>query len=236
MPIKRPKLVNDEIYHVVMRGVGDSKIFKNKDDYYRAIFSLYEFNTTKSIEIRLQREKRQIIKKYGIPFSDSRDFLVGCLAFAFMPNHIHLLLKQLKDNGITKFMRKVGAGYASFFNKKYKRRGHLFQGRFQAVLIKNDDQLRNVFVYIHANPTSLIEPEWKEKGVRNIKKVIQFLNKYKWSSYSDYIGKNNFPSLTSRDFLLRTLGNIAGCKKLLTNYIEYKEKQKQNQFKKLELE
>jgi hypothetical protein len=67
MSIKRPQLVDDEIYHIVLRGVGDSEIFRNKDDYWRAIFSLYEFNTTKPVEIRIQREKR---KKYGGQTSD----------------------------------------------------------------------------------------------------------------------------------------------------------------------
>ena len=69
MPVKRPKLVNGEIYHIVVRGIGDSLIFKDINDYYRAIFSLYEFNTTAHIEIKKQREKRETIKKRGELFS-----------------------------------------------------------------------------------------------------------------------------------------------------------------------
>src|SRR3990170_888726 len=107
MPIKRPQLANNEIYHIVLRGVGDSEIFRDEQDYWRAIFSLYEFNTTAPVEIRIQRKKRQQAK-YGEQFSDERNLLVDILAFCFMPNHIHLLIRQATNNGITQFMRKFG--------------------------------------------------------------------------------------------------------------------------------
>jgi len=225
MPIKRPQLINGEIYHIIIRGVGDSLIFKDKDkdDYYRGIFSLYEFNTLEQVEIRRQREKRKTAKARGEQISvDRRDLLVEILAFYFMPNHIHLLLRQIKNNGITQFMQKLGAGYAGYFNKKYNRKGHLFQVRFRAVLIKDNEQLKTVFVYIHTNGVSLLEPKWKEKGIKNPEKIIKFLEDYKWSSYPDYIGKKNFSSLTKRDFILKVMGGEKGCKKFVDNWIKYK--------------
>ena len=220
-------MVNNQIYHIVLRGVGDSKIFKNIKDYYRGVFSLYEFNDTARATIRDRRRARLYAKKNGREqFSANRNRLVDILAFCFMPNHIHLLLRQIKDNGITQFMRKIGAGYASFFNKKYNRKGHLFQGRFRAIHIKSDEQLKIVFVYIHTNGISLIEPGWKEIGIKNPKKVIKFLESYKWSSYPDYIGKKNFPSLTNREFLLKTMDGRRGCRKFMEGWIRYK-----NEFK-----
>lgn len=221
MPIKRPQLVNNEIYHVVTRGVGDSLIFKNDNDRYRAIFSLYEFNTTQGVEIRIQRRKR---KNNGEQFSDRRKNLVAILTFCFMPNHIHLLLKQLKENGITQFMRKFGAGYAGYFNKKYNRKGHLFQGRFRAVHIKTDRQLQAAFVYIHINPISLLYPKWKERGIKDPQKAVKFIENYKWSSYQDYSNKNNFPSVTKRDFIFKIVGGESGCRKLVEDWINYKRK------------
>jgi len=139
-----------------------------------------------------------------------------------MPNHLHLLLKQTKDNGISKFMQKVGTGYANYFNKKYNRMGHLFQGRFRAVHIKDDEQLKNIFVYVHANPISLIEPNWKEKGIRNPEKAIKFLETYKWSSYLDYIGKKNFPSVSRRKFISEVMGGSDDCKESVNDWIKYK--------------
>lgn len=221
MPIKRPSLINQEIYHIVIRGVGNSAIFNNDEDRYRAIFSLYEFNTDESVEIGIQRRKR---KYKGEQFSDDRNLLVEILAFCFMPNHVHLLLRQIRDAGITDFMRKFGAGYAMYFNKKYNRKGHLFQGRFKAIYIKTEEQLQTVFVYIHINPISLIEPRWKEKEIRNSTKVIKFLESYKWSSYLDYIGKKNFPSVTKRDFFQEIIGKAQEVKIFINDWIHYKSK------------
>lgn len=227
MSIQRPQLGNDEIYHIVNRGVGDSLIFNNINDYYRGIFSIYEFNNASSVEIRRRREERRKEKASGGLSSaellvEKRDLLVEILAFCFMPNHIHLLLRQIKDNGITNFMRKVGTGYAYYFNKKHKRKGHLFQNRFKAVHIKTNKQLQNVFVYIHANPISLIEPGWKENGIKNPDEVVKFLNNYKWSSYLDYIGQKNFPSVANRDFLLEIMGGENSCKENINDWIKYK--------------
>ncbi|OWK26830.1 MAG: hypothetical protein US76_03005 [Parcubacteria group bacterium GW2011_GWA2_38_13b] len=235
MPIKRPQLINNEIYHIVVRGVSDQPIFKNNDDRYRVIFSLYEFNTVAPIEISVQRKKRSI-KNKGEQFSDKRILLVEILAFCFMPNHIHLLLRQLRDNGITQFMRKFGAGYATYFNKKYTRNGHLFQGRFKAIRITTDRQLKTVFVYIHTNPVALIEADWKKGGIKNSNKAIEFLENYKWSSYQDYIGQDNFSSVTKRDFLLEVMGGKRGCQGFLNDRVEYKGENNYNYFSDIELE
>jgi putative transposase len=221
MPVKRPQLFNNEIYHLVLRGVGDDDIFKRADDYWRAIFSLYEFNTTEPIEIRIQRKKRKRAKN-GEQFSDIRELLIDVLAFCFMPNHIHLLVRQKIENGITQFMRKFGAGYAAYFNKKYNRRGHLFQGRFRAVHIQSNRQLKTIFVYIHTNPISLIDFEWKENGTGNTQKALDFLEDYKWSSFPDYIGGQNFPSITEREFLIDVFGGKKKCKEIVLDWINGK--------------
>ena len=221
MPIKKPQFINNEIYHIVIRATGDSLIFKDISDYYRGIFSLYEFNTTDPVEIRIQRQKRENNKISGEPFSDKRKLIVEILAFCFMPNHIHLLVKQLKNNGISEFIRKFGAGYVGYFNRKYQRKGPLF-AKFRSVHIKTEDQLKIVFVYIHTNPVSLVEPSWKEKGIKNPRKIIKFLENYKWSSYSDYLGGKNFPSLTEREFILRIMNGPQGCKNFVDAWVKYK--------------
>jgi len=240
MPIKRPQLINGEIYHIVIRGVADSKIFKDDSDHYRAIFSLYEFNTSAPITIRARRSIRNKAKKTKINReqfsvdSEKRDLLVKTLAFCFMPNHIHLLLRQIKPVGISQFMRKFGAGYASYFNKKYNRKGHLFQGRFRAVHVKDNEQLKTVFVYIHTNPISLIEPKWKERGIEDLQNSMNFLDNYKWSSFPDYLGKKNFPSVTQRDFILRVMDGKDGCREFVDGWIRYKRELKN--FKEMALE
>ena len=227
----RPLLVNDEIYHVVSRAVGDTMVFVDESDFYRGIFSIYEFNNSNPVEIwlrRTQRKKEKKLEKLGRPtsqFLDKRDRMVDVLAFSFMPNHLHLILKQLKDNGITEFMKKVNGGYAKYFNEKYGRMGHLFN-KFRAVHIKDDNQLRNAFLYVHANLISVIEPGWKEKGIKNPKKVIKFLENNKHHSYMDYLGKKTFSSVTQREFFLEFMGGTEGCKDGINGWVENKTKLK----------
>ena len=227
MPYRKEEFVNGEIYHIIFRAIDENLLFKNDDDYYRGIFSLYEFNNGKPIEIRQRRKERKrekIIEVNGGPSSvDKRERLVDVFAFCLMPNHIHLLLKQLKEGGITKYMSKNGTGYAGYFNRKYDHKGYVFQNRFQSVHIKNDNQLKIVLNYIHTNPISLVEPKWKELGIKNSERVIGFLkNKYRWSSNFDYLGKKNFPSVTERDFMLEIMGGVNGCQNFINKWVVYK--------------
>lgn len=225
MPYRSEQFVNNEIYHIVLRAIDDNLIFKDTNDYYRGIFSVYEFNDIKPVSIKKRRESRIRFKEgrgRTSTFIDERDKLVEILCFCFMPNHIHLLLKQIKDDGVTEFMRKFGTGYGGYFNRKYNRKGYVFQNRFKDVHIENDDQLRTVFTYIHTNPISLIEPNWKEMGIKESEKVIKFLEDYKWSSYPDYIGKKNFPSVSEREFMLKIMGGEQGCRDFVENWVRYK--------------
>lgn len=231
MPQRREQFVTDEFYHIVMRALDDNLIFKDVNDYYRGIFSIYEFNNTKPVNISIRRRNRAIEKKREKMcdigsrtdlINDERDKFVEILAFCFMPNHIHLLVRQIKDRGISKFMQKVGIGISKYLNKKYQRKGHVFQDAFKSVHIDNDKQLMTVFNYIHINPLSLREPGWKEKGIRDIEKSIKFIDDYKWSSYQDYIGIKNFPSVTEREFLKDLMDNADGCKDAVKNWLEYK--------------
>ncbi len=231
MPYRKQQFVNGEIYHIVLRGIDDNLIFKDINDYYRGIFSIYEFNTTKPVTIQYRRKVRvhlkQKLDRDPVSVIDERDGLVEVLVFCFMPNHIHLLLRQLKNEGITKFMSKVGAGYGGYFNRKYSRKGYVFQNRFSAVHIKDDNQLKTVFVYIHINPISLVEPKWKEKGIKNPEKIIKFLENFKWSSYPDYILKKNFSSVTDRNLILEIMKGEQGCKEFVKYWVRYKGKIKE---------
>ncbi len=228
MPYRKEQFVNDGIYHVILRGLEDNLIFKDINDYYRGIFSIYEFNNANSVTIQARRKVRANFKKKSGQANkvepDRRNRFVDILAFCFMPNHIHLLLKQLKDNGITKFMSKVGTGYAGYFNRKYNRKGYVFQNRFRSIYIEDDNQFRIIFNYIHSNPVSLIEPGWKENGIKDPKNAIKFLEDYKWSSYKDYLGQNNFTSVTERGFMSEFIDGTGGCKISIKNWIDYKKK------------
>ncbi len=200
--MKKPIFTKDQIYHIYNRGVEKRNIFLDDQDYFRFIHNLFEFNDENysSQNVKVQPWKR---------CEKKRELLTEILMFTLMPNHFHLLLKQKKENGIIKFMQKLGTGYTMYFNKKYDRVGGLFQGRFKAVIIKEDVHFIHLPYYIHANPLKLIEPNWKTEGLKDHKKAVDFLENYRWSSFLDYIGKKNFPSVTQREFFLDI---FKGCK------------------------
>lgn len=238
MAQRKEEFINNEIYHITSRGVDGREIFAGDEDRWRGIFSLYEFNNTETVTIRRQRQKRKLLKeslKSGRSLApaelaqienqikeDKRDKLVEILSFVFLPNHIHLLLRQVKPSGISVFMQKFGSGYTNFFNAKYKRRGHLFQGKFNASHIGGDEYLKTVFVYIHTNPIAIIDPGWKEKGIKDPAAAIKFLEEYRWSSYPDYIGKKNFPSVTERDLFKKLFGSKQEMKEFVDAWVIHK--------------
>src|SRR3989344_2583586 len=241
MPYRKEEFTNDGIYHIVLRGIDDNLIFKDVNDYYRGIFSIYEFNNLNPVTIQEKRRIRNSLKKAhgrrtsrelgrrafieSAEYIDSRDRLVDVLTFCFMPNHIHLLLRQVKENGIHKFMVKLGSGYGRYFNQKYLRKGYVFQNRFRSVAVNNNDYLLIVTNYIHANPISIIEPGFKEFGIRShsVEEVVDFLkNKYRWSGFLDYVGFNNFPSVTERGFLLEAIGGKDNMMNNILDWIAHK--------------
>lgn len=104
-----------------------------------------------------------------------------------MPNHFHILLKEKVENGTSLFMQKITTAYTMYFNKKHERTGALLQGTYKAEHLTTDNYLKYIYSYIHLNPVKLIEPTWRENGIKNKQKVKSFLAAYQYSSYQDYL-------------------------------------------------
>ncbi|MEK7193127.1 MAG: transposase, partial [Patescibacteria group bacterium] len=132
--------------------------------------------------------------------------IVRIHVFVLMSNHFHFLIEPLDDDAMSIFMHKLGTAYTMYFNKKNKRVGSLFQGPFKAIEVETDSYFQYLPYYIHLNPLDLFQPSWREQKILDPKKAMTFLNNYKWSSYSDYSGKNNYPSLIYKDLLVDVLG------------------------------
>ena len=195
----RPQFVTGEIYHIYNRGVEKRTVFSNEKDYRRFARDMEDFNDI-APATNLHRHRVKSNFKQRKP-------LVEILCFCLMPNHYHFLLRQLADSGITEFMRKIGTGYTNYFNLKNTRVGPLFQGKFKAIHLEKEAHLLYLPHYIHLNPLDLHMPEWRERKIRHTENAIKFLESYRWSSYLDYIGKKNFPSVIASDFILANYGS-----------------------------
>ncbi|OGZ08427.1 MAG: hypothetical protein A3C93_01415 [Candidatus Lloydbacteria bacterium RIFCSPHIGHO2_02_FULL_54_17] len=180
--IRKITFAPGEYYHVYNRGVEKRDIFTSEEDRKRFQRLLYLCNGEKPIIYRLVQGPTLYSKDMGKKMT-----AVG--AYVLMPNHFHVLLKETKEGGITEFMRKLTTGYTMYFNKKYDRVGHLFQGIFKAQHVSRDEYLKYLFAYIHLNPVKSVDPDWEKKRVRDHEKAKAYLKGYQYSSYTDLIGK-----------------------------------------------
>lgn len=130
----------DAYYHVFNRGVGKRIIFKEDEDYSVFLNLLKRYLGLEPVKDKMGREYPWYHKQ------------IELLAFCLMPNHFHLLVFQKDAMAMSKLMRSLCTAYTMYFNKKYKRVGHLFQDRFKASMISNDAYLQHITRYIHLNP------------------------------------------------------------------------------------
>lgn len=172
-----------EYYHVYNRGVDKRSIFLSDADRIRFVTLLYLSNGTRPYVYRLLKEQGDSFYEFS-----RGDQCVSIGAYALMPNHFHLLVRVREEGGLSAFMEKLTTGYSMYFNKRNKRTGALFSGRFKAEHVDRDEYLKYLYTYIHLNPVKLIDPEWKENGIKNRNAAKAFLEKYRWSSYPDYLG------------------------------------------------
>ena len=178
------------IYHVYNRGVSKQPIFLDEKDYAMFLFYLKLYLDNPESLKNLDPQKRTYLSRKN--FYGQIDFLCYCL----MPNHFHLLLKQRDKKGVASFMRCITTNYSMYFNKRYKRVGTLFQGRYRAVLIKKDSYLLHLSRYIHLNP---INKQTKGQSLGDKNNVD--IEKYPYSSYTNYIGNKNTRWVNSKIIL-----------------------------------
>ncbi len=185
------------ICHIFNRGVDKRNIFNSEADMWRFLQGMFLFNEediSLGILRQIERENKgrinfNLLKEFIEKNKSNRLPLVRIMADCLMPNHFHLILQEIKENGISKFMHRLGTGYTNYFNIKNTRIGSLLEGPFKAVKIDSDEYLKYLLVYINViNPGQLIEPELKEKGVMDINKVLNFAENYSFSTNPDYLG------------------------------------------------
>jgi len=176
--MRKTAFANDEYYHIYNRGVDKREVFLGANDYERFLICLREFNCLDAIGSLYEKSLREKKNGSSTPIMGVElPALVEIIAYCLNPNHYHLIIKQKSEKGIEKFMQKIGTGYTNYFNKKYKRSGSLFQGKFKAIHINSNDYLLYLSAYVNRN--NFIHGYGENKG------------EWKYCSVLDYLGKRN---------------------------------------------
>jgi putative transposase len=176
--MRKNPLASNEVYHVFTKSIDNFITFKDESDFTRAIETIKFYRYGKvpiSFSTYLKTKNKKIFSlKYELDINNS---VVEIIAYCIMPTHLHLILKQLVDNGISIFIKNVLDSYTRYFNNKYSRRGTLWQSRFKSVYVESNEQLLHLTRYIHLNPTTA--------------GLVKNPEDWTYSSYLEYLNKSN---------------------------------------------
>lgn len=157
MPRQARKKSESGIYHIILRGINRQQIFEDEEDNFRFLETLSKYKQQCGYEI---------------------------YAYCLMGNHIHILIKEGKEN-LTLILKRIAGSYVYWYNWKYRRSGHLFQDRFKSEPVEDDAYFLTVIRYIHQNPV--------KAG------ISKSVDGYKFSSYNEYI---KTPVIVDTEFCL----------------------------------
>lgn len=199
MLMPRAQIAPNEYYHIFNKTINNQTAFLDNMDYCRMLLYILLFQSPLIIQ-KICRET-EYFRKYN-KFNNERINLeeiakertIELVSFTVMPNHFHLLCRELKEGGISLYLQRIENAFTKYFNTRYERKGYLFQGPFQSVHIENNDQMLYLSTYIHRNQREL--SQWKNKE-----------HLYPWSSYYDCVEKNRWDKLLKPEIILEQFSN-----------------------------
>ncbi len=244
---KRRIFHRGEFYLIRAVGVGREKIFRSNEDRSRFIVALEFYNSQEPVnlwsmffnDLQEDREQQEIclseggkcktssVKKLKSKIRERRiedsriggPKIAGVLGFVLLPRSYYLLLREVEEGGISSFMQKMG-GYATYFNRRHCRRGVLFRSKYECVPVKGKREVVDALNYVHTRP---VQAWLKKNRGASTQQALKKLYSYRYSSFLDYAGKRNFPSVTNRGFLLDYLrgresymAEVRGCVEKMT--------------------
>ena len=200
MPLRKVPLVKNELYHIYNSSIAGFKIFNSDEDYERMISAIGFYMTTDppcKLSTFLRIKQKMQVNKPSV--EDTSHKLIKLIAFCIMPTHVHFILEELHNGGISAFENLISHSYALYFNLKYKRKGPLWEGRFKNILVKNDAQFLHLTRYIHLNPVTA--------------NLVDRPEDWKYSSYREYVG------MVEESKKLCTFSNYRGM--AVDEYVEF---------------
>lgn len=205
MTYTKPVFITGEIYHLYNRGVNKQLIFKDQKDY-RNMLIMFGYYLDNEVPLRLSEAKRTKRLEH-ILLQPPQKPLVEIVSYCLMPNHFHLLVKQITDKGVSTFMRRSLNSYSRYYNERHNRVGPMFQNSFRAIKVDTDEQLLQAIRYIHLNPF--------------IAKLTKHLENYQWSSHHQYIA-GHASRLCNSLFGLELIAQSGGTyQEFIQDYADY---------------
>ncbi len=190
--LRKEKFCQKEYYHIYSRALLNNPVFNDKNNARRLKQAFLLANSTNSGEaFQFLRNNKNVSLKEITKILRNGDKLADILCYVIMPDHYHLLLRELKNNGIINFIRKCNTSIAKYINIKNNRLGPLFESRFKSKHINTNAYLLHLSLYIHLNPLDIISgKEWRENKLKNWNSEKKKLFNYPWSSLKFYLETN----------------------------------------------
>jgi putative transposase len=195
------EFADKELYHIYNRGVDKRSLFWGRKDLERFFQCMVLLNRGDSIgSLRDMPENRERSKK----ITKNPEKLVNFITYCINPNHFHLILEQVANKGVEKFMHKWEMSHSKYINAKYKRSGALFQGKFQAIHIDSNEYLLHLSAYVNLN--NLVHKYRHSVSVK--------------SSWDEYISKENTDSICKKEIVLEQFKNKNAYRKFAENSLK----------------
>jgi len=208
--LRKEKFVPDEYYHIYSRIILSIPEFQDNNNANKLAQTFLLANSvesTKAFDYLRTNDNPRFEK--AVEIAKQGEKFVDILCYAIMHDHYHLLVKELKENGITSFIRRCNTSISKYINKKTDRRGPLFESRFKSKHIDSNEYLLHLSVYIHLNPLDFISGrEWRENKLKDWLVVKEKLLLYPWSSLKHFLYKEQENMIVSgTDIILNQFNN-----------------------------
>lgn len=211
MPFRNQVIATGEIYHVFNHSVGSENIFVTKRELTRTLEIINYYRFPQSLRFSKFLDLTDKAQKYYYQQFKNKDPQIDIFSFCLIHNHYHLQIKQLADNGISRFISNFQNSYARYFNIKSNRRGALFCNSFKAKRIETDQEFVHISRYIHLNPVTSF--------LININKLAT----YPWTSFNWIINKDNNKFL-NLNYLLNMFKSTEDYLKFVYDQADYQKK------------
>jgi len=208
--LRKEIFIPGEYYHIYIRTIFGISEFKDPQNANKLAQNFLLANSTNSTRaFDYLRETREPVFERAIEISREGEKFVDVICYSIMPNHYHLLLKEVRENGIVDFVRRCNTSVAKYINIKNERKGPLFESKFNSKHVDSNEYLLHLSVYIHLNPLDfLVGKEWREHGLKDWKSSKEKLLAYPWSSLGSFLNeKNKNLIISDMDIILGQFNN-----------------------------